>query len=197
MSISTDDIAAVILAGGMGRRMGGTDKGLQNFRQAPLALHALMRISGQVGSVTLNDNRNIGAYEGFGVPVICDKEPDFAGPLAGMQSALSYATVPFLVTVPCDVPLFPYDLVEKLSKPFEDNVGLMLTVASTKGLAHPVFCMMRTEVLPSMEEFMRKGGRKIDAWYANLPHQKVEFDDESAFHNVNTIEELLELEKRA
>jgi molybdenum cofactor guanylyltransferase len=197
MSISTDDIAAVILAGGMGRRMGGTDKGLQNFRQAPLALHALMRISGQVGSVTLNANRNIGAYEGFGVPVICDKEPDFAGPLAGMQSALSYATVPFLVTVPCDVPLFPYDLVEKLSKPFEDNVGLMLTVASTKGRAHPVFCMMRTEVLPSMEEFMRKGGRKIDAWYANLPHQKVEFDDESAFHNVNTIEELLELEKRA
>ena len=196
MSISTEDIAAVILAGGMGRRMGGTDKGLQNFRQAPLALHALMRISGQVGSVTLNANRNIGAYEGFGVPVICDKEPDFAGPLAGMQTALGYATVPFLVTVPCDVPLFPYNLVEKLAKPFEDNVGLMLTVASTKGRAHPVFCMMRTEVLPSMEEFMRKGGRKIDAWYANLPHQKVEFDDENAFHNVNTVEELLELEKR-
>ncbi len=196
MSISTEDIAAVILAGGMGRRMGGTDKGLKNFRQAPLTLHALMRISGQVGSVTLNANRNIGAYEGFGVPVICDKEPDFAGPLAGMQAALGETTAPFLVTVPCDVPLFPYNLVEKLAKPFEDNVGLMLTVASTKGRAHPVFCMMRTEVLPSMEEFMRKGGRKIDAWYANLPHQKVEFDDEKAFHNVNTIEELLELEKR-
>ena len=197
MSISLDDISGVILAGGMGRRMGGIDKGLRNFKQAPLALHALMRLSSQVGNVMINANRNIGVYEGFGVHVVCDVQADYAGPLAGMQSALNETTVPFLVTVPCDVPLFPLDLVKKLSEPFENDVGLMLTVAATNGRSHPVFCMMRSELLPSMEEFLRKGGRKIDAWYADIPHQAVEFSDETAFHNVNTLDELKELEKKA
>ena len=197
MSISLDDITGVILAGGMGRRMGGVDKGLRNFKNAPLALHAMMRLNGQVGSLCINANRNIGVYEGFGVEVVCDIQPDYAGPLAGMHAALSHTTVPFLVTVPCDVPLFPSTLVEKLSEPFEKNVGLRLTVAATLGRHQQVFCMMRSELLPSMEEFLRKGGRKIDAWYANIPHQSVEFDDEAAFHNVNTIEELKELEQKS
>ena len=197
MSISLDDIAGVILAGGMGRRMGGVDKGLRNFKSAPLALHAMMRLNSQVGSLCINANRNIGVYEGFGVDVVCDIQPDYAGPLAGMQAALAHTNSPFLVTVPCDVPMFPFNLVEKLSAPFEKNVGLMLTVASTKGRHHPVFCMMRTELLPSMEEFLRKGGRNNDAWYANIPHEAVEFDDEAAFHNVNTLEELKELEQKS
>lgn len=197
MSINKEDITAVILAGGMGRRMGGIDKGLQNFKQAPLALHALMRISGQVGNVLLNANRNIAVYEGFGVPVVCDKHTDYAGPLAGMHAALSEIREPFLVTVPCDVPLLPFDLVEKLSKPFATDPDLQLTVASTQGRTHPVFCMMRTHVLESLEQFITGGGRKIDAWYAKLKFQTVEFDDETAFHNVNTIEELKALEKQA
>ena len=197
MSISLDDITGVILAGGMGRRMGGVDKGLRNFKSAPMALHAMMRLNGQVSSLCINANRNIGVYEGFGAEVVCDIQPDYAGPLAGMHAALSHTNVQFLVTVPCDVPLFPLNLVAKLSEPFEQNVGLMLTVAATQGRHHPVFCMMRSELLPSMEEFLRKGGRKIDAWYANIPHQAVEFDDEAAFHNVNTIEELKELEQKS
>lgn len=197
MSIPLDSIEAVILAGGMGRRMGGIDKGLQTFKQAPLALHAMLRIGPQVGNVVINANRNIGVYEGFGVDVVCDKEPDFAGPLAGMHAVLADTTAPFLVTVPCDVPLFPMDLVEKLAAPFDNNPGLMLTVAATGGRAHPVFCMMRLEVFDSLEAFIRKGGRKIDAWYAGLAHQQVEFDDENAFHNVNTLAELKELESRS
>jgi molybdopterin-guanine dinucleotide biosynthesis protein A len=197
MSISLDDITAVILAGGMGSRMGGIDKGLRNFKQAPLALHALMRLSSQVGSTMINANRNIGVYEGFGIPVICDQQTDFAGPLAGMQAALNEATVPFLVTVPCDVPLFPLDLVARLSEPFLKDPTLMLTVAATGGRHQPVFCMMRSEVLPGMEEFLRKGGRKIDAWYSSIPHAAVDFEDEAAFHNVNTLEELRALEQKA
>ncbi|WP_370261316.1 molybdenum cofactor guanylyltransferase MobA [Limnobacter sp.] len=197
MNIKKDDIAGVILAGGMGRRMGGTDKGLQNFRQAPLALHALMRLSGQVGNVIINANRNIAVYEGFGVPVICDKQTDFAGPLAGMHAALSHITEPYLITVPCDVPQFPLDLVERLAEPFSRQPDLQLTVASTSGRTHPVFCMMKTEVFESMEEFLSNGGRKIDAWYAQLKHQAVDFGDETAFHNVNTLDELRALEKQA
>lgn len=196
MSIPIESIEAVILAGGMGRRMGGVDKGLQTFKQAPLALHALLRIGPQVGRVMINANRNIGVYEGFGLDIVCDREPDFAGPLAGMHAALVETNSPFLVTVPCDVPLFPMNLVEKLSAPFEGRPDLMLTVAATQGRAHPVFCMMRLDVFDSLETFIRKGGRKIDTWYAELVHEQVEFGDEHAFHNVNTLPELKELESK-
>lgn len=192
--IPSEQITAVILAGGLGSRMGGVDKGLQQFRHAPLALHALLRIQPQVGEVLLNANRNIGVYEGFGIPVICDQIPDYAGPLAGMHAALSTSSLPFVVTVPCDVPLFPEDLVDKLSQPFEENPELLLTVVRTPSGDQPVFCMIRIEALASLEEFMRQGKRKIDAWYANIPHAKVLFDSEQAFHNVNTIQELKSLE---
>lgn len=192
--ITSEQISAVILAGGMGSRMGGADKGLQQFRHAPLALHALLRIQPQVDEVLINANRNIGVYEGFGVPVICDKTPDYAGPLAGMQAALNACTLPFVVTVPCDVPLFPDNLVEKLCQPFEQNPDLLLTVAKTPSGDQPVFCLIRIEALASLEEFIKQGKRKIDAWYATIPHAKVYFEDEKAFHNINTIQELKALE---
>ena len=192
--ISSDHISAVILAGGQGSRMGGADKGLQQFRHAPLALHALLRIQPQVAEVLINANRNIGVYEGFGVPVICDQTPDYAGPLAGMQAGLNACSLPFLITVPCDVPLFPENLVEKLCQPFEENPELLLTVVKTPSGDQPVFCLIRIEALASLEEFIKQGKRKIDAWYANIPHAKVYFDDEQAFHNVNTIQELKALE---
>lgn len=196
MTIASQDITAVILAGGQGRRMGGVDKGLQKFANAPLALHALLRISGQVGHVMINANRNLAVYESFGVPIVLDQQPDYAGPLAGMHAALIETHMPYLVTVPCDVPYFPTDLVAKLAEPFAKNPELMLSMASTLGRTQPVFCMMSNLVLPSLEEFLRKGGRKIDIWSAELPHEIVEFPDESAFHNVNTLEELKALERQ-
>ena len=96
--------------------MGGVDKGLQNFHGMPLALHALMRLAPQVGEVMINANRNLGAYESFGVPVWPDALPDYAGPLAGFLTGLERCETPYLVTVPCDTPLFPHDLVARLAE---------------------------------------------------------------------------------
>ncbi|MFP4595882.1 molybdenum cofactor guanylyltransferase, partial [Ralstonia sp.] len=86
--IPTSDITGLILAGGRGSRMGGVDKGLQVFQGAPMAMHTLMRLSPQVGHVLINANRNLAAYESFGVPVVVDSMPDFAGPLAGILAGL-------------------------------------------------------------------------------------------------------------
>ena len=105
--IDTSDITGVILAGGRGSRMGGVDKGLQNFNGMPMALHTLMRLAPQVGDVMINANRNLGAYEAFGVPVWPDVLADYPGPLAGFLTALERCETPWLVTVPCDTPLFP------------------------------------------------------------------------------------------
>ena len=116
MGIPVEDITGLVLAGGRGIRMGGVDKGLQNHRGIPLALHALLRLQAQVGQTMLNANRNLGAYESFGVPVWPDTSADYPGPLAGVLAGLERCETPYLVTVPCDTPNFPDDLVARLAE---------------------------------------------------------------------------------
>src|SRR3954447_11955988 len=114
-SIPREDIAGLILAGGRGSRMGGVDKGLQSHRGMPLAMHAVLRLAPQIGELMINANRNLGAYEALGVPVWPDSLPDYAGPLAGFLTGLERCETPYLVTVPCDTPQFPEDLVARLA----------------------------------------------------------------------------------
>jgi molybdenum cofactor guanylyltransferase len=121
MTISTQDITGLVLAGGRGSRMGGVDKGLQNFNGSPLALHAVLRLGMQVGEVMVNANRNLAAYESFGTPVWPDADSSYAGPLAGFLTGLERCETPYLLTVPCDTPLFPLDLAERLSQAMDKD----------------------------------------------------------------------------
>jgi molybdenum cofactor guanylyltransferase len=199
-------ITAVILAGGRGSRMGGVDKGLQNFNGVPLALHTLLRLSPQVGDVMINANRNLAAYESFGVPVWPDSTSmgDYAGPLAGFMTGLERCETPYLLTVPCDTPLFPHDLVARLADALEEQ-SADFAVASApeedgQSRPQPVFCLMGTHMLESLHRFTQGGGRKIDAWTAQHKVAHVPFnlpgDDGHAFFNANTLAELHQLESR-
>jgi molybdopterin-guanine dinucleotide biosynthesis protein A len=200
--IDASQITGVILAGGRGSRMGGVDKGLQNFNGMPMALHTLMRLAPQVGEVMINANRNLGAYEAFGVPVWPDVLADYAGPLAGFLTALERCETPWLVTAPCDTPLFPRDLVARLAKAAANGDARMAIAAAPEqdGRVHiqPVFCLLRVELLESLLKFTQDGGRKIDAWTALHNPAVVPFDgpgdDPRAFFNVNTLAELHQLE---
>lgn len=198
--IDPKDITGLILAGGRGSRMGGVDKGLQNFRGLPLAMHALMRLAPQVGEVMLNANRNLGAYESLGVPVWPDALPDFAGPLAGFLAGLEQCRTRWMVTVPCDTPLFPADLVARLAQAAQDQ-DAEIAMASTRGpegeQVQPVFCLLKTSLMESLLQFTQEGGRKIDRWTAQHRCIAVPFDDESAFSNANTLAELQSLERDA
>ena len=145
-------ITAVILAGGRGSRMGGIDKGLQNFNGMTLVLHTLMRLSPQVGGLMINANRNLSAYESFGVDVWPDSTNmgEFAGPLAGFVTAMERCETPYLLTVPCDTPLFPPDLVTRLSEAmFRERADFAVASAIEKGQLRPqpVFCLMGTDML--------------------------------------------------
>jgi molybdopterin-guanine dinucleotide biosynthesis protein A len=201
--IPESDITGVILAGGRGSRMGGVDKGLQNFNGAPLALATLMRLAPQVGSVMINANRNLAAYESFGVPVWPDVLPDYAGPLAGFLTALERCETPWLVTVPCDTPLFPLDLVARLAQAAqaEDAELAMAAAREADGQlrSQPVFSLMRVELLESLVKFTHEGGRKIDKWTALHKTAVVPFDAPGdpprAFFNANTLAELHDLEQ--
>jgi molybdenum cofactor guanylyltransferase len=204
--LHAEAITGVILAGGRGSRMGGADKGLQNFNGVPLALHTLLRLSPQVGSIMINANRNLAAYESFGVPVWPDATSmgDYAGPLAGFMTALERCETPYLLTVPCDTPLFPRDLVGRLAAAFaRDDADFAVAAALEEDgqiRPQPVFCLMHTRVLESLMQFTQGGGRKIDAWTAQHRVVTVLFDqagdDARAFFNANTLAELHQLESR-
>lgn len=196
--IETKDITGLILAGGRGSRMGGVDKGLQNHHGVPLAMHALMRLSPQVGEIMINANRNLGAYESMGVPVWPDTLSDYAGPLAGFLTGLERCETPYLVTVPCDSPLFPTDLVARLAQALaaaDAEIAMAATVEAGALQVQPVFCLMKSEVLDSLVRFTQSGQRKIDKWTASLRCVEVPFDDAAAFTNANTADELKALQR--
>ena len=187
-------VTGLILAGGKGSRMGGVDKGLQNFRGRRLVDHVYERLAPQVGGIIINANQNHEEYKTFGVRVVSDalkeKTGGFAGPLAGLHAGLSVSKRSFLASVPCDSPFLPADLIERLHQRI-DETGAELAVAKTGDQPHPVFSLMRRGVLDHLADFLKGGGRKIDAWYATLNVVEVGFDDEpEAFSNINTREEL-------
>ena len=200
------EVTGIVLAGGRGSRMGGVDKGLQNFQGMPMALTALMRLSPQVGEVMINANRNLSAYESFGAAVWPDGLADYAGPLAGFLVGLERAETPYLVTIPCDCPNFPLDLVSRLGQALlaQDGDIAMAAVPETDREGHtrvrtqPVFCLLRTDLLKSLMRFTQDGGRKIDAWTALHKTAVVAFDTPqdkpNAFANVNTLTDLQALE---
>jgi molybdopterin-guanine dinucleotide biosynthesis protein A len=183
-------VTGLILAGGKGSRMGGVDKGLQAFRGKRLVDHVYERLAPQVGGILINANQNHDEYRTFGVRVVSDAIGGFAGPLAGFHAGLSISKRPFLASVPCDSPFLPEDLVERLYAKLDES-GAELAVAKTGDQPHPVFSLMRRGVLDHLGDFLKAGGRKIDAWYATLAVVEVVFDDEAAaFSNINTLEEL-------
>ena len=189
-----NSVTGIVLAGGQGRRMGGVDKGLQPFRGRPMVAHAIERLEPQVDELLINANRNTDDYGRFGHRVIADEIAGFAGPLAGFERGLTHAAGALVATVPCDSPFLPRDLVARLHAALV-GAKAELAVARTGTQAHPVFCLMRREVLPSLREFLGAGERKIDRWYARLAVVEVPFDDEpDAFRNINTREELASLE---
>lgn len=206
--IVSSDITGLVLAGGRGSRMGGVDKGLQNFNGTPLAMRAVLRLGMQVGEVLINANRNISAYESFGVPVWPDGLADYAGPLAGFLTGLERCETPLLLTVPCDTPLFPLDLAERLADAMTAQ-DAEIAIASAPELQadgqialrpQPVFCLLRATLLESLVRFTQGGGRKIDAWTAQHRTVHVAFDAAGdmpdAFANANTLAELHALEQR-
>ena len=205
MNKTAPAITGLILAGGRGSRMGGIDKGLQNFHGLPLALQTLMRLQLQslpLQEVLINANRNLSAYESLGVPVWPDSIDGFAGPLAGFLTGLERCETPLLLTVPCDTPLFPLDLVERLytAMAMQDADMAMAAAPEADGTVRPqpVFCLLKIELLESLVKFTQNGGRKIDAWTGQHRCTIVPFDlsgdSTRAFANANTLAELQQLE---
>ena len=187
-------ITGVILAGGEARRMGGGDKGLVELRGKPLVEHALAALSPQVNTVIINANRNRERYAAYGYPVVADSREGYQGPLAGMLSCLEAAQTDFMVSVPCDSPLLPDDLVARLFRQLSDEQA-DISVAHNGERMQPVFALMPANLAPSMREFLDGGGRKIDRWFEGHRLALTDFSDKpECFRNINNPAELAQME---
>lgn len=186
-------IDAVILAGGMARRMGGNDKGLVELDGQFMIKHTIDRIKPQVKTILINANRNQKIYSEFGFNVVSDQHSGYLGPLAGMITALSHTQADYLLVVPCDCPLLPNDLVSKMLAQLTAE-GAELAVASDGQREQPVVMLLTPSLRASMKAFLEAGERKIDCWYAKHNYVVTDFSDQpNAFINVNTPEQKQQL----
>ncbi|BBP05996.1 molybdenum cofactor guanylyltransferase [Sulfuriferula plumbiphila] len=183
-------ISAIILAGGAGRRMGGQDKGLVKLHDLPLVVHVLARILPQVDEILISANRNLDDYRALGYPVVMDVTDGFQGPLAGVLAGLHAARHEWVLTVPCDTPLLPADLVQQLVAPLLAGHA-EIAVASAGGRAHPAIMVCARRLVDDLDQYLAGGGRAVHGWQARHRTSGVEFADAAAFVNVNQPEDLL------
>jgi molybdopterin-guanine dinucleotide biosynthesis protein A len=203
MSPTREHLTGLVLAGGRGMRMGGVDKGLQPLRGEPLASHVLKRLAPQTGALLISANRHPDIYTALGAPfgakVIADTLPGFPGPLAGLLAGLRAATTEYVLSAPCDTPGLPDDLAARLGEALDSNHADIATVTTADAAGnvslHPVFALLRTRLADDLSAFLEAGERKVRAWYARHRTVEVVFADERAFYNINSIQELADLER--
>lgn len=180
---------AVILAGGMARRMGGQDKGLIGINGRPMIEYIIDALKPQVDHILINANRNIEQYERYGYPVIQDMMGDYFGPLVGMASGLQACNSDLVLSVPCDSPFVPPVLAARLNTALIENQA-DISVANDSERMQPVFALIRKHLLDSLLAYLNDGGRKIDTWYAEHELALADFSDwPDAFININTPED--------
>ena len=183
-------VTGLILAGGRATRMGGVDKGLVLFNNKPLIAHMIERLQLQVDKIIINANRELETYRTLGYQVLPDEIADFAGPLAGIQLGLKHATSEYLLTAPCDCPLLPANLCEKLMAALNSH-HVDIAIATSHNKDHPVICLCKKTVLASLNSYLQQGGRKVSAWQKSLQHVYVDFSfTPDVFSNINTPDEL-------
>lgn len=194
MTIAHEDITAVILAGGQGRRMGGRDKGLLGFNGTPLIEILLEQLRRQSVAIVINANRNHERYAEYGYPVVSDRLEDYQGPLAGFASAMAAVSTETILTLPCDSPQLVEDYVERFiasTAQFQSPIH----VAFDGDRLQPVHALIRVDLLSRLQAFLDSGERKIDLWYAQHDFARVDFSDcARMFRNINTPDDHLVLE---
>jgi molybdopterin-guanine dinucleotide biosynthesis protein A len=190
-NVTTANLTGLVLAGGRGTRMGGVDKGLQLLHGEPLAAHVLKRLAAQTGPLLISANRHAEVYAGLGAPfgaaVVADT-------LAGFPAGTE-----FVLSAPCDSPGLPADLAARLALAFDSDEVDIATVTTTDAYGessiHPVFALLRTSLADDLAAFLEAGERKVRAWYARHRTVEVAFPDERAFYNINSLQELADLER--
>jgi molybdopterin-guanine dinucleotide biosynthesis protein len=183
-------VTGVVLAGGLARRMGGTDKGWIEFEGKPLIQHALDIIKPQVARCFVNANRSLDAYRSLGVDVFSDYEVGYLGPLVGMATGLIHADTDWVAFIPCDSPRLPGDTVFRLIAAVQQN-SACIAIAHDGTRTHPVVALLHRSLLDDLRKALAEGERKVDRWFSRHACVHVDFSDcIDAFLNINSRDDL-------
>jgi len=189
-------VSGVVLAGGLGTRLAGEDKGLIDFGSRPMIAHVIERFAPQVTDLTINANRNVERYSAFGYPVVADTIAEYPGPLAGIGAALAACPEQILACVPCDSPFLPTDLVDRLHEAMVRE-GSRVSYAVSGDQPQPVFALLHSDLLESLSDYVAEGGRRIMSWYRQIGATPVDFGvDDGAFANINTAADIADAGRR-
>lgn len=186
--------SAIILAGGRATRLGGQDKALTPFAGRPLIAHVLDRLRPQANDIVINCNRNQERLAVFGLPLVPDIEPDFAGPLAGIAAALPHCRHEHVLVVPCDSPFLPFDLASSLMAAL--TPGRKLALCHDGKRLQPLFMLLHRSLADSLRDYLASGQHKVEIWCRLHDPAIVRINDAKAFINLNTPEELAAAEKK-
>jgi molybdopterin-guanine dinucleotide biosynthesis protein A len=188
-AVDRADITGIVLAGGRGRRVGGADKGWIEWSGRPLIEHVIARLRPQVAEIVVSANRNRERYQSLGVTVMADSAEleDYAGPLAGIRSALSQVATRWALVVPCDAPRLPNDLAQRLAAGLE---GGKAAAAEVAGRIEPLFCLLATDLWLDLDRAITSGERSVFRWLDSVGASRVWFADASEFANFNTLDDM-------
>lgn len=200
--ISSADITAVIIAGGKGSRLGGLDKGLMLYNKQPFVATIIARIQSQVTNIAINANRNQARYAQYNYPVFGDMlsdisshlQDDYQGPLAGFVSAMQQVRTPYIISVPCDAPCLPYDLVSRLCHA-QHKQQTEIAIAHDGERSQFLHALLPVSLQNNLLDFLQHGKRSVGQWYQQHSVALADFSDQPhAFMNINTDQQYQQLE---
>ena len=186
-------VSGLILAGGKATRMDGANKALMPFLGHPMISHVIERLSPQVDEILINANQDLANFQAFNLPVLTDAISGLPGPLAGLHTGLEASQHDWILCVPCDSPLLPNNLAKRLLQAAIKE-DAEIAIAKTEAQNHPVFCLCKKSLAADLSHYLHQGGRKVSEWQQTQRYIEVHFDDETAFSNINTFEDLAKLE---
>lgn len=188
--IKETKITGLILAGGRASRMGGVDKGLITVNGKCMIEHCIAKLRPQVGQIFISANRNTEQYGQYGFTVLEDNFGEFEGPLAGLLRALEISKTAPVLVVPCDAPLVPSDLANRLLEFYvEGETTAVIPHDGTR--LQMLFGLYSQDVISSLTEYLASGQRKVEIWVTALDHIVVDFSNEKeSFMNINTKSDL-------
>ncbi|MGB0466921.1 MAG: molybdenum cofactor guanylyltransferase MobA [Pontibacterium sp.] len=189
---SSHSIAAVILAGGQGSRMGGEDKGLVTFRQDPMISWTLEKVRPLVDELVISCNRNQSVYAGFGEQTVTDDAQGFLGPLAGVQAAMNQLSTRYrhLLVLPCDTPLISQELISLLIEKAQQQPDA-ITLLRAAGRSQCLHAVIPLQYHANLNKALASGQRAVFKWYKQFPIQEIDVETHAGFLvNMNTFEHL-------
>lgn len=174
-------VSCIILAGGEGKRVGGVDKGLLEYRGKPLIEHVIKKVSPQVDDIVISANRNTKRYELYSQKVIIDESVNYLGPMAGINAALPHCQHDRVLIVACDTPFLPSDMINRF---ISGQTGAQLHIASTNKRLQ-LAMLIHKNLHDSISHSLNEGQLRLIQWAKSQQPEIVEFEDGSAFKNFN------------